>query len=366
VREHYRLGQPPDLSFVAKEQTRPAALAASYLISSVDDRGYWSSGLPSMQSYFSTYFSSGSQSSQQTPPLTSSGTTSTWSNTLSSRLQGLRKALTTNTEQDDPDNEDASHVSNVLRAYYTEMGRPFPPWLPPDPRKPSVALAPQQSSQYGQYENTYSGYGGNQYGATQQPGNRGSGGRGAGLSDLWESGPAQPAAPPAPQSLRTRPERPVPQSLLQSRESATSAGSPSQAQSQSSQRSARLLPSQRAGSYQASIQNSNTAGTTGAGSKDRLRARLQAGGSGQNSPIQSASGGPYGQSAYRQYRQDSSYSSAGSTGGGSPSPYVSASQPWAGVDDGFNGGYDGADEPYYNPRSGASGLARGQRPGGPR
>jgi hypothetical protein len=94
-----------------------------------------------------------------------------------------------------------------------------------------------------------------------------------------------------------------------------------------------------------------------------LRARLQAGGSGRNSPVQSATGGSYGQSAYR---QDSSYSSASSTGGGSPSPYVSASQPWVGVDDGFNSGYGGPDEPYYNPRSGASGPARGQRPGGPR
>src|SRR5437016_11140953 len=111
-----------------------------------------------MQSYISAYFS-GSQSSQQP-------SASTWSNTLSSRLQGLRKALTTNSEQDDGDNEDASHVSNVLRAYYTEKGRPFPPWLPPDPKKPVVALPGQQSSQYGQYGqygNTYAGYGAGQF-----------------------------------------------------------------------------------------------------------------------------------------------------------------------------------------------------------
>jgi hypothetical protein len=317
-----------------------------------------------MQSYLSTYFSSGSQSAQQTPPSSSSGA-STWSNTLSSRLQGLRKALTTNSEQDDPDNEDASHVSNVLRAYYTEMGRPFPSWLPPDPKKPSVALPPQQNSQYGQYGNTYGGYGANQFSTTQQPGSRNSGGRGGGLSDLWDSGPAQPSAPPVPQSLRTRPERPVPQSLLQSRDSSGSAGSLTPAPSQSSQSTARLLPSQRAGSYQASIQSTNSAGAAGAavaGSRDRLRARLQAGGSGRNSPIQSASGGSYGQSAYR---ADSGFSSTGSSGGGSPSPYVSASQPWVGGDDEFNGGYGGGgrDETgYHNPRSGA----RGQRLGGPR
>lgn len=316
--------------------------------------------LATMQSYFSTYFSSGGQSAQQTPP----PGTSTWSNTLSSHLQGLRKALTTNSEQDDPDNEDASHVSNVLRAYYTEKGRPFPPWLPPDPKKPSVVLPPQQNNQYGQFGNSYGGYGVNQYGNTQQPVSRNSGGRGAGLSDLWDTGPAQPAPAPVPQSLRTRPERPVPQSLLQSRDSAGSSGSPTPASSQPSQSTARLLPSQRAGSYQASIQSMSSPGAAGAGSKDRLRARLQAGGSGRNSPTQSATAGSYGQSTYK---ADSSYSSGGRAGG--PSPYVSASQPWVGGDDAFNSGYGGggSDETgYFNPRSGASGPARGQRPGGPR
>jgi hypothetical protein len=318
-----------------------------------------------MQSYFSTYFSSGGQSAQQAPPSGASGA-STWSNTLSSRLQGLRKALTTTSEQDDPDNEDASHVSNVLRAYYTEKGRPFPPWLPPDPKKPSVALPPQ--NQYGQFGNNYSGYGVSQYGSTQQPVSRNSGGRGAGLSDLWDTGPAQPAPAPVPQSLRTRPERPVPQSLLQSRDSATSSGSPTPAPSQSSQGTARLLPSQRAGSYQASIQSMGTPNAAGAGSRDRLRARLQAGGSGRNSPTQSATAGSYGQSAYR---ADSNYSSGGSTSGASPSPspYVSASQPWVGGDDAFNSGYGGGgrdETEYFNPRSGASGPARGHRPGGHR
>jgi hypothetical protein len=325
--------------------------------------------LATMQSYFSTYFSSGGQSAQQTPQSGFSGT-STWSHAFSSHLQGLRKALTTNSEQDDPDNEDASHVSNVLRAYYTEKGRPFPSWLPPDPKKPSVALPPQQNNQYGQFGNNYSGYGVNQYGNTQQPVSRNSGGRGAGLSDLWDTGPAQPAPTPVPQSLRTRPERPVPQSLLQSRDSAGSSGSPTPASSQSSQSTARLLPSQRAGSYQASIQNMGSPGAAGAGSKDRLRARLQAGGSGRNSPTQSATAGSYGQSAYK---ADPSYSSGGRAGGPSPSPspspHVFASQPWVGGDDAFNSGYGGggSDEAgYLNPGFGASGPARGRRPGGPR
>jgi hypothetical protein len=340
------------------------ALAVPNSTKSVVNQRPFTPPLATMQSYFSTYFSGG-QSTQQAPPSNSSAT-STWSNTLSSHLQGLRKALTTNSEQDDPENEDASHVSNVLRAYYTEKGRPFPSWLPPDPKKPSVALPPQQSNQYGQFGNNYGGYGVNQYGNTQQPVSRNSGGRGAGLSDLWDTGPAQPAPVPVPRSLRTRPERPVPQSLLQSRDSAGSSGSPTPAPSQSPQSTARLLPSQRAGSYQASIQNMSSPGAAGAGSRDRLRARLQAGGSGRNSPTQSATAGSYGQSAYK---ADSGYSSGGSAGGPSLSPYVSASQPWVGGDDAFNSGYGGGgrDETgYFNPRSGASGPARGQRPGGPR
>src|ERR1700712_3147458 len=146
-----------------------------------------------MASYLS-YFTSTSANqppSQSTTP----GATSTWSSTFSSRIATLRKALTKDSEEDDPDNEDCSHISNVLRAYYTEKGRSFPEWLPPDPKKP-IALPPQPQGSYGQYGNQYP----SQYG-NQQTHSRGlSGGRGGGLSDLWDSAPA-PAAPQA-QSLR--------------------------------------------------------------------------------------------------------------------------------------------------------------------
>ena len=307
-----------------------------------------------MSGYLS-YFSSGNHSSQHTPQ-SSTSSTSTWSKALSSRLQTLRKALTTDSEQDDPDNEDCSHVSNVLRAYYTEKGRPFPTWLPPDPKTPSAAPLPPQN-QYGQYGNTYSGYGANQYGDAQQPVSRNSSGRGSGLSDLWDTGPSQPAAAPVPQSLRApRPGRPVPQSLLQSHNSAGSSGSLSPAPSQSSQSTARPLPSQRAGSYQST--QTSLGGGAGAGSRDRLRARLQAGGSGRNSPVGGSS------STQNTHRTEGSYSSQGSGGGGSP--YVSASQPWLGADDpygGYAGGYgDAASNTGSRPNP--SGLARGPR--GPR
>lgn len=236
-----------------------------------------------MASYISSYFGSGNQQAapqygqyqpqyqqyQQPPPLTQSN--STWSGTFSSRIGALRKAITRDSEEDDPENEDCSHVSNVLRAYYTEKGAPFPEWLPPDPTKPVVTPSVQQP-QFGQYGNA---------GPMQH--NRGNSmGRGAGLSDLWDSGLAQPQ--PQAQSLRA--PRPTPQALrsFDSSSARQSGQEPYSAQ-------ARPLPSQRQGSYQ-NVQSSATPPPAG-NSRDRLRARLQGGGgsSGRSSPANGSQGG---------------------------------------------------------------------------
>ncbi|KLJ06870.1 hypothetical protein EMPG_17642, partial [Blastomyces silverae] len=56
---------------------------------------------------------------------------------FSTRFNSLRRAISSGDETDDPDSEDCSHISNVLRAYYTEKGRRFPPWLPADPKSPA-------------------------------------------------------------------------------------------------------------------------------------------------------------------------------------------------------------------------------------
>ncbi|RMZ78467.1 hypothetical protein DV737_g3890, partial [Chaetothyriales sp. CBS 132003] len=266
----------------------------------------------------------------------SSVSASSWSSTFSSRIATLRKALTKGAEEDDPDNEDCSHVSNVLRAYYTEKGRPFPEWLPPDPKKPAPATLPppNQYGQYGQFGNAY----GTQSAPQSAHGRRVSGGRG-GLSDLWDSGPSGPVVAPAPQSLRSA--RPTPQSL---RSSDSSTSQPERGElpstySQPGSGGARPLPSQRVGSFQ----NSPAA----LGSRDRLRARLQGGGSGRSSP--SATGGR------------SSYSAASGQSELGGSPYVSASEPWSSPDD-SSYQYDSnssSSNPYGN-----SGYR--PRPGGPR
>ena len=105
--------------------------------------------------------------------------TSTWSSTFSSRIANLRKALTKDSEDDDPEYEDASHISHSLRAYYTEKGRDFPEWLPPDPKKhTTVPKLPQD---------TYSASHG-------------------GLADLWDSSPA-PAHAAGTQDLAAALER---------------------------------------------------------------------------------------------------------------------------------------------------------------
>lgn len=201
------------------------------------------------------------------------------------RYNTLRRTLLSN--EDDGDTEDDSHISRVLRAYYTEKARPFPPWLPPDPNArrppPPQALPSQQGQGY------YTSAGGrSQFGAQAQQGNRGS------LNDLWDS-PAPSAAPAAPQSLRAG-RRVAPQGARP--ESGASLAPPS---------SARPLPSQRAGSYQSfqsvasAVGNGGgngrvdpspppSSGSGGGGTaQERLKARLW-GGARAASPAGGASG----------------------------------------------------------------------------
>ncbi|EXJ79624.1 hypothetical protein A1O3_07903 [Capronia epimyces CBS 606.96] len=305
--------------------------------------------MASYLSYFTSHTASAPSSQASTP-----SATSTWSTTFSSRIATLRKALTKDSEEDDPDNEDCSHISNVLRAYYTEKGRPFPEWLPPDPKKP-VTAPPQPQISYGQYGNTF----GSHHSSQQTHSRDSSGGRGGGLSDLWDTTSA-PAAP-APQTLRAA--RITPHSLRShdSGRSQSSGGSQT-ASFDGPGMGARPLPSQRAGSHQ----TIPTASTAARGSRDRLRARLQGGGtsSGRSSPSAGLGSGGNGSQA--------SYGAPGGRSGsqnrnGSSQPYVSASEPWA------TGSPAG--DPYgYTAGSTGGGLVSNQysnreqrhRPGGPR
>ncbi|OKL62643.1 hypothetical protein UA08_01388 [Talaromyces atroroseus] len=234
----------------------------------------------------------------------SSLTSSTRITNIGSRLNSLRRAITSGEEADDPDNEDSSHISNVLRAYYTEKGRSYPEWLPPDPKAPTPQprlVATQASFQQG----NNGGYG--------QPMTIQASSRGGGLGDLWgETGPSQPPASQT-SSLRSRsggartPVAAMNNSLR-----------PTQSQTPPPQSvSRRPLPSQRAGSSQSNLSTQSGPGVlerapSGGSAQERLRARLQGGSSSSSaSPSQTQSQPQNHDSGYGQ-----SYHGSGGGGGG--------------------------------------------------
>jgi hypothetical protein len=143
-----------------------------------------------------------------------------------SRYTNLRRQLLS--DENDGDTEEDSHISRVLRAYYTEKARPYPQWLPPDPRAPQPQPAQQQFVSS----------------AGRVQGQGAPVGRGGGLSDLWDNpGPQQQAQQPL--SLRRGAGGGAAGRPLQGRMGNSLTPEP--------QGQGRPLPSQRAGSYQSSM-----------------------------------------------------------------------------------------------------------------
>lgn len=241
--------------------------------------------------------------------------TSWYSNLLTkttSQISNLQSRLLSS--EADGDTEDDTHVCRVLRNHYTEKGRPFPPWLPPDPKAPA-AQAPVQPL-YAQSSGRLQ--------APQQGGPPGSsGGGGAGLSSLWDNNAGGGGAPPQhPQSLRVgrAPPRGGSNAGLEDVQ-------------------ARPLPSQRAGSYQSVNQPPAGGGST---AQDRLRQRLWGGGSRGASPNQ---GAPF-----------------------QPPPQASPSGGGGNYEDRFapGGSYDSGRGNDYGPPSGGGMQRRQGLPNGPR
>ncbi|KAI3323249.1 hypothetical protein HD806DRAFT_105715 [Xylariaceae sp. AK1471] len=248
----------------------------------------------------------------------------------------------------DGDTEDDTHVCRVLRSYYTEKGRPFPGWLPPDPKAPPPATAVYtQPSQVG------SRYGG----LNQQP-------QGGSLSSLWDNNPV--SQPQETQSLRRG--RGPPMRNSDARNNAFRNSDPMAGNGREDVQ-ARPLPSQRAGSYQ--TQGALGSGRTpppgpgGGSAQDRLKQRLFGGSrtaspatSGPfNPPPQSGRGGGSGDYEER-FAPGGMYDAGpnrGGGGGGSGSgddrPYMGANSPWSN------------NEPDFS-SSGSGGRAGGRRPGG--
>ncbi|KAI9880167.1 MAG: hypothetical protein M1830_004986 [Pleopsidium flavum] len=233
--------------------------------------------------------------------------------TTSSRYNSLRRSLLS--DEADGDTEDDTHICRVLRAYYTEKGRPFPPWLPPDPK------APQQYPSAG-------------YGGKNSSLERGSGG--GGLSDLWES----PRQSPAEESMslrragpgrglgRSLPQRP---GIVDSHNSRDGGLQP--------QTTGRPLPSQRVGSYQSqfpqqqgSRNESNPSPVPSSGSgisaQERLKAKLWGARSASPTPSGGLQSPPISQEPSNPYTTGGSYASyssgarGGSANDGRASAYV--------------------------------------------
>lgn len=260
--------------------------------------------------------------------------------TTTSRYTSLRRTLLSSSSEDDSsvDDPESSHVSRVLRAYYTEKNRPFPAWLGTDPR--IIAQAQKlQPNFVGSAQSSLRG----QHNSSSGSNSTGSGNVGAGgLGDLWASdGSGVGRTPEEPTSLRrgfgARP------GMIGSG-GIGGAGGPPQPVSQ------RQLPSQRAGSYQTQQQNPygqpqqprppgrnmspvppSSAGS-GTSVQERLKARL--GGRAAvtpSPPLREGSGG----GVYE-----------GQQGGGSGSyddkrPYMAAGSPWGNIDEGGYGGGGG-------------------------
>lgn len=188
---------------------------------------------------------------------------------FSTRLNSFRRAITS-AEEDDPEDADCSHISNVLRNYYLERGRRLPPWLPPDPKSSTPQPVPVHFVASNNSQSNYVGRPDLARTATTAPG---------GLGDLWGDNASSPALHTttslrtgrtphhAPQGAASRlspalspPTRPV---------SATAVSDDYFAPKSSGGRS-RSPAATPAGSYQspAPLPNKGSA-------QDRLRARLQ-------------------------------------------------------------------------------------------
>ncbi|KAF9881120.1 hypothetical protein CkaCkLH20_01270 [Colletotrichum karsti] len=188
--------------------------------------------------------------------------------------------------ENDGDTEDDTHVCRVLRAYYTEQGRAFPGWLPPDPKAPPPAapVYAQPASQVG-----------SRYGGLQQ---QQQAGPNTGLSSLWDNNNAAP--PPRQDPVSLRQGRGAPPPMRGGEQPARLSPFARAGDSGRDDVQARPLPSQRAGSYQSSAAYGREAVSTPPGSsaggggsaQDRLKQRLW-GGARTTSPASGGNQGPF-------------------------------------------------------------------------
>ncbi|CAL3966123.1 unnamed protein product [Diplocarpon coronariae] len=257
--------------------------------------------------------------------------------TTTSRVASIRQNLLPS--ENDGDTEDDTHICRVLRAYYTEKGRSFPAWLPPDPKAPPPVVVQPVYAQ----SNV-----GSRYGGLQSQ----SGGSSSGFGSLWDKQPAQQV-------------QAQPSSLRQGRGQAGAGRNPFTSVSQQRPAvEARPIPSKMEGSYQSTgFGRSEAQAGPGLTKQERLAGRL-----GKGFAPQAQRAHSYESSASSQQGPTSANSPWSSSGGGSFD------------DGGYNAGSRGYDAGGYSAGTGGydaggrqglpSGPGGGRRgpglPGGPR
>ncbi|KAH7310043.1 Sec1-binding region of Mso1-domain-containing protein [Rhexocercosporidium sp. MPI-PUGE-AT-0058] len=260
--------------------------------------------------------------------------------TTTSRVASIRQNLLPS--ENDGDTEDDTHVCRVLRAYYTEKGRSFPAWLPPDPKAPPPVVVQPVYAQSAV---------GSRYGGLQnQPG----GASGGGLASLWDKQPQQQLQPQEQQSLR--------QGRGQGRMAASGRNPFANQNAGQAQQvvQSQPLPSRKEGSYQQTMfgrNDSTPPGSSGGPAPMSSRQRLAA-------HFNNKPGPPPNQRA-------NSYESSGSA-----APLTSANSPWSSSGGGYDaggydtGGYDAAPRNAGRQQGLPSGPGAGRRgpglPSGPR
>lgn len=268
---------------------------------------------------------------------------STLVTTTTSRVASIRQNLLSG--ENDGDTEDDTHLCRVLRTYYTEKGRPFPSWLPPDPRAPPPAVAQptySQSTVGSKYGNV-----GTQPAVTSS------------FASLFGSS-SEPANPPqeASNSRQGRIQARLGQGSSSNGRHSPYDGAGYSAEAQQVQ--SRPLPSKMAGSYQTTntgLRGNRQAYTppgTSTGQPMSAKDRLRSGNLRRPDPRTANSGEAYG------------YSNSGNDK--SEKPFVAATSPWANNEAEFGGG--GYEPPPKNKVIGLpKGPAAGKRiglPSGPR
>lgn len=274
---------------------------------------------------------------------------------LTSHYNSIKRLLPTHLS---PDSDNTisdpadSHVSRVLRAYYAEKGRPFPPWLGPDPNAP-VKAQPSYVSQSSR-SNPASA-------ASSLRASR----TGGGLDNLFDDRPS---------SASSQQEEPL---SLRSRRGAVKSPAPQQQPlppPPPQKPVARPLPSQKAGSHQRSSESTSSNYSVPPAkeqtAQERLRARL--GGSRGASPASTPSPNSTYDDPMSRSRGGSSsanpYDSGGSSGSFNPYEGSGGSfNPYEGGGGGSGGGgfnpYDTSSRnPYQSSGGGSSGSGGGSRP----